>query len=261
MNLHKYDLVIINSSGGKDSVCAMFHMLQMANRQQFSREKIVVSHQELGDMAWPGTKELVQQQADKYGLQTYFTKRRNALGEEETLLEYVERRGMWPSSEQRYCTSDFKRGPGARVVTALTKGMKQSRVLYVYGFRKQESTARAKKQKLTRNKRLTTKTRIVDDYLPIHNWTLGKVWKIIRTWDLPIHRAYSLGMKRFSCVFCVLGCKSDLTIAAIHNPELLKRYVALEEKIGHRFTNDFSMKELAEKRHLYTGKFLIRGHD
>lgn len=244
LDLHDYTHVVINSSGGKDSLCALWEMCRMADAQSYPRSRMIVSHQELGEMEWPGTKELVQRQADLMGLPILYTKRRNAAGYEETLLEYVERRGKWPSYAQRYCTSSFKTEPGARVVTALTRGLKQSRVLYVFGFRKQESTARAKKQALQINKKLTTKTRRVDDYLPIHKWSLKKVWATIQENNLPYPAAYDLGMSRFSCCFCVLASRADLCVSAKANPELLERYLAVEEKIGHHFQANFSLKEL-----------------
>ncbi len=198
----------------------------------------------------------MQRQADLFDLPVHYTARRNASGYEETLLEYVERRGKWPSYGQRYCTSDFKRGPGARVVTALTKGQRQSRVLYVYGFRKQETTARANKRVLQLNKKLTTKTRRVDDYLPIHKWGLKKVWGTIRKNALPYHPAYDLGMSRFSCCFCVLASRADLCISARANPDLLARYAVIEEKIGHRFQSDFSLKELQRLTGKWEGEIL-----
>lgn len=61
---------------------------------------------------------------------------------------------------------------------------------------------------------------------------------------LPYPTAYDLGISRFSCCFCVLGSRADLCISARANPQLLARYAAVEEKIGHRFQSDFSLKEL-----------------
>ena len=80
----------------------------------------------------------------------------------------------WPSRPQRYCTSDFKRGPGARIVTMLTKDMGECTILYVFGFRAEESPARTHKPVLSKNKKLSTKKRSVYEYLPIHKWTEKK---------------------------------------------------------------------------------------
>jgi len=245
MDLHVFDLIIINSSGGKDSLCALFEVMELAKIQNYDTNKIVVSHQDLGEMEWHGTKDLVKKQADLFGLKTYQSKRRDRNGYEENLLEYVERRGKWPSNKQRYCTSDFKRGPGGRVVTELTKG-KNCKVLYVFGFRKDESPSRAKKETLQINKQLSTKIRLVYDWLPIHDWDKEKVWLTIKNNDLPYHPAYDLGMPRLSCCFCIFSPFDALVIAGQHNPKLLNRYVEVEKKIGHTFRSGFSIKSVQE---------------
>src|SRR5690606_2383428 len=98
MNLNDYDLIILNSSGGKDSLVELYEVTRLAKEQRYPLDRIVVSHQDLGEMEWQGTRELVKEQADFFGLKTYYSKRRNKNGYEETLLEYVERRGKWPSN-------------------------------------------------------------------------------------------------------------------------------------------------------------------
>jgi len=246
MELKDYDLVIINSSAGKDSLAALWEMVRLANEQNYPRNKMVVSHQDLGEMEWGGTKELAEQQAKLFGLDFHVSKQRNKEGKNETLLEYVENRGKWPSSQARYCTSDFKRGPGARVVTMLTKGMPKSKVLYVFGFRKDESPARAKKKVFEVNKRLSTKTRTVHNYLPIHTWSIFEVWAVIKENYLPYHPAYDLGMPRLSCRFCIFAPYDALLLAGYANPELLDQYVEVEKKIGHTFTQAFSLVEVKE---------------
>lgn len=244
MNLHDYDLIIINSSGGKDSLCAIWEVCRIADEQGYSLDKIVVSHQDLGDMEWEGTKELVKKQADLFGLKTYYSKRKDKNGYDETLLEYVERRGKWPSNKQRYCTSDFKRGPGARIVTEITKGMDECKLIYVFGFRKEESPSRSKKEVLQTNMQLSTKKRTVYDWLPIHDWTLAMVWSTIYLNNLPYHPAYDLGMPRLSCCFCIFSPFDALVVAGVANPELLERYIQVEKKIGHTFKDGFAIESV-----------------
>jgi len=246
LKLDAYDLVIINSSGGKDSLCSVYELCRMADEQNYSRKNIIISHQDLGRFEWKGTKDLVKKQSDLFGLDMFVSKRRDKNGFEENLLEYVERRGKWMSNKQRYCTSDFKRAPGSRVVTAVTKDMGNIKMLYVFGFRKDESPARSKKIMLTVNDRLTTKKRLVHDYLPIHKWDLKRVWNTIKDNNLPYHYAYDLGMPRLSCVFCIFSPFDALVIAGIANPELLDEYVEVEAKIGHTFKNKSSIAEVKE---------------
>lgn len=247
MNLHDYDVVIINSSAGKDSLCAIWEICRMADEQEYPRQLIHVSHQDLQKIEWPGTKELAIKQAEFFGLIFLHVKRRDKNGKEETLLEYAKRRGKWPSNKQRWCTSDFKRGPGGRVVTAITKDFKSCKVLYVFGFRADESPARKKKEVLKINTVLTTKKRIVHDYLPIHTWDAKKVWSTIKENNLPYHYAYDLGMPRLSCMFCIFSPVDALVIAGRENPELLDEYIKVEEEIGHTFRDKFSIKEVKDK--------------
>lgn len=246
MFLHDYDIVIINTSGGKDSIVAIWDIVETAKRQNYPLDKIHLSHQCLGRMEWKGTKELVKKQAEFFGLQVHYSTRRDKNGHEGNLLEYVLNRGMWPSNMQRFCTSDYKRGPGARVVTALTKDLGKCKVLHVFGFRAQESPARKKKEVLKINKKLTTQTREVYDYLPVHDWDTLTVWGVIKENNIPYHFAYDLGMPRLSCVFCIFSPFDALLIAAYENPELLDEYIEVEEKIGHTFRDGFSLKEVRE---------------
>lgn len=246
IDLKPYDLIIVNSSGGKDSLCALWKIAAMASLQGIPKDRIVVSHQDLGESEWEGVQELVFKQAELYGLKTIVSKRRDKNGYNETLLEYAERHGKWPSRAQRWCTSDYKRGPGSRVVTALTKEMGECQVLYVFGFRKQESPFRSKLEHFSLNKRLSTQRRTVYDYLPIHDWKLTDVWDCIKRHKLPYHWAYDLGMPRLSCVFCIFSPKDALVIAGKHNPELLDKYIAVEKKIGHTFKNGFAISEIKE---------------
>ena len=108
-------------------------------------------------------------------------------------------------------------------------------VLNCMGIRAQESSARAKKAPFERSARLSNRKRTVDNWLPIHDWTEGQVWDLIRSKGLPYHYAYDLGMPRLSCALCIFAPKEALLLAGYHNRELLAEYVAVEERIGHTF--------------------------
>ena len=241
LHLHGFDIVIINSSGGKDSVCAIHEICRMADEQKYPREQIHVSHQDLGEIEWPGVKELVERQCKFFNLQLHITTRKNRAGDSPDLLDYALRRKMWPGPSTRWCTSDFKRGPGARVVTKVAP---KGTVLYVFGFREIESPRRKKMKQFSLNKRLSNKGRTVYDCLPIHRWEDWKVWATIKGAGIPYHYAYDLGMPRLSCVFCIYAPFDALVLAGRHNEELLKRYVAVEQQINHTFRIDFSMKDV-----------------
>lgn len=243
MNLHEYDLVVINSSGGKDSQTALRQTVKLADSQDYPREQLVVVHADLRRVEWKDAKKFAKLQAEHYGLRFEWITR-----EKGDLLDQVAARKKWPDSKNRYCTSDQKRDQIQKVIVKEGRSIAQDkiRILNVMGMRAEESPARAKKQPFTLNKRSTTKSRHVDDYLIIHAWLETEVWADIRESGVPHHWAYDMGMSRLSCVFCIFASQSDLMIAGRHNKELLKTYVELEEEIGHDFKNGFKIAEIQE---------------
>lgn len=262
MNLKDYDLVVISTSGGKDSLAMMSHVVGMAKGQGYPLEKLHAFHADLGTMEWPGTKELVREQCRHFGLELRIGKYRDRDGENPDLLEYVQRRRKklladgrpdapaWPSSAARFCTSEFKRAPGGRNITALHRevlgGASGVRILNAFGFRSEESPARAKRPVTAENKKLTTGKREVTDWLPIHDWDERAVWAEIKRTGARHHSAYDLGMPRLSCVFCIFAPKPALMIAGKANPELLDRYVAVEDEVGSDFRQGQPLRDIKE---------------
>lgn len=246
-NLHDYDFVIINSSGGKDSQTMMRAVVALADAQNYSRDGIIVAHADLGRVEWEGTKELCQEQAEYYGLAFQAIARPQG-----DLLFHVQQRGMWPSPQQRYCTSDHKRGQIAKIITRLDRAyrelydVKTTRVLNCMGLRAEESPARKKKPIFTSSAYGSTKSRQVDLWLPIHDWTEDTVWKDIKASGVPYHPAYDLGMPRLSCCFCIFAPRSALVLAGHHNKALLEEYVLTEIEIEHTFRQDLSLLDIYE---------------
>ncbi len=113
-------------------------------------------------------------------------------------------------------------------------------------MRAQESPRRAKLAPLKLDNRASNGKREVTNWLPIHGMAEDEVWARIRTCRSKehIHYAYSLGMPRVSCCFCIFAPREALIIAGRHNPELLAEYVRVEEKIGHKFRLDLSMAQI-----------------
>lgn len=250
-----WDLVVINTSGGKDSMVAVLEVLSMARELVEDRSRIVLSHQCLGRMEWPGTLDLVKEHAAALELRLMVSRYRSKAREEKTLLQYARERGKWPDNGNRWCTSEFKRGPGGRVITALSRELaldRPARVLNVFGFRAEESPARAKKKPFVRNTRWCSGRKEVWDWLPVHDWKVGRVWGTIRESGLRHHPAYDLGMSRISCCFCIFAPASQLMLAGKANPELLDEYVEAEIEMGHTFQKDLSLVEI--KRRIQAGE-------
>lgn len=246
LDLRSYDVILVNSSAGKDSQAMLDLIHEMATAANVA-ERLVVVHCDLGRVEWAGTRELAEKQAAHYGVRFEVVSRPQG-----DLLTHVEQRRMWPSSTARYCTSDHKRGQVRRVMTKLADEVRarkggQVRILSCMGLRADESPARAKKVTFEFDARASNGRRHVDTWLPIHGWTTAQVWERIRQSGVPHHPAYDKGMKRLSCVFCIFAPKSALLIAGAHNSALLAEYVAVEQKIGHDFRKGFKLRVIQDE--------------
>lgn len=238
VNLLKYDLILVNTSGGKDSSVAAWYVCQLADRVgALGRVRLV--HATFPE-EWEGTVELVKAQAAQLGVPITVVSRG------ESLLDYVRRRRKWPSPRQRYCTSDFKRAPIDKVITQYAPGgpYRRMMVLNIMGIRADESHARAKREPFRRDARRTNRKRIVDEWLPIFRLTVTQVWAVIRQHGIPYHPAYDLGMPRLSCRLCIYAPREALVLAGRHNRAMLQEYVQVEREIGHTFRPNLAMAEV-----------------
>lgn len=252
LDLTAYDIILCNTSAGKDSQTMLRQVCLMAKAQGVL-DRIVAVHADLGEVEWEGVRELAQEQCDHYGVPLIVVKKSGNLD----LLDYIERHGKWPSNKQRYCTSDYKRTPITTVITRLVKQVREARgwkrndprkvnVLNVMGMRAAESPARAKKNPFEFDKRNSNSLRTVHTWLPIHHWTTNQVWDDIRLSGVRYHSAYDAGMKRLSCVFCIFADKASLVIAGKLNRKLLDRYAAAEVRMNHTFRKDFSIGDIRD---------------
>jgi 3'-phosphoadenosine 5'-phosphosulfate sulfotransferase (PAPS reductase)/FAD synthetase len=247
-DLGDYDVILVNSSAGKDSQAMLDLVVERAEAAGV-RDRLVVVHADLGRMEWGGTRELAEKQAAHYDLRFEVVTR--AQGD---LLSQVAARGKWPDAARRYCTSDHKRSQVYRLLTQLAAEVRgplslrgdarPARILNCMGLRAAESPARAKKAAFGFDKMASNGRRHVDTWLPIFDWSEDDVWARIRESGVPHHRAYDLGMKRLSCVFCIFAPRAALIIAGRHNRDLLDSYVAVEQRIGHTFKKSLPIVEI-----------------
>ena len=218
-------LVAVSHSGGKDSQAMTILLSRIVPRDQ-----LVAVHAPLGEVEWPGTIEHIEATLP-VGVPLIFA----PIASGKTLLERVEERGLWPSNSARWCTSDFKTSPIQRELRRYLKTRPRfgGRLVNAMGMRAQESPARARKAPWRRNDRMSVAGREVRDWLPIFDLTTEDVFRIIRDAGQTPHPAYLQGMSRMSCVFCIMASRSDLRTAAQLQPDLYRRYAALERRIGH----------------------------
>lgn len=206
-------------SGGKDSQVMYAYL-----RTIIPDHQIVVVHADLGEVEWQGVQDHIWSTI-KHGL--------NVVRANKTFMGMVEARGMWPSAKHRQCTSDLKRGPIMKFIRQYLKDRGLRIGVNCMGIRAAESAARAKKEPFRFNTAESCGHRDVWDWMPIFDWTTEQVFQYIKDAGQQPFWAYADGNERLSCVFCIMGSVNDLCHGAICNPELYRRYVELERKIGH----------------------------
>lgn len=109
------------------------------------------------------------------------------------------------------------------------------RILHVMGLRAEESPGRRLMAPFSHDTESSNQTRrSVDEWLPIHAWTLREVWAHIRASGIRYHWVYDLGIPRLSCQFCVLASKSALVLSAQVNPAGAYKRLVVEQRMAYR---------------------------
>lgn len=254
-DLASYDLILVNTSAGKDSQATMDVVAEHAAATGVS-DRVVAVHADLGPrIEWPGTTELAAEHAAHYGF-PFEVVRNRVWGD---LLDRIEARGKWPDKKNRYCTSEFKTAQVRILMTALVRlrraawGLSPNgtagrvvRILDVLGMRAEESDDRARRLPFRHDAAASNTKRHVDEWLPIHTWTVDEVWARNEAAGTRHHWAYDRGMSRLSCRFCILASRADLVVSARENPEVAAEYAAAEARMGHRFQARVSMADIIE---------------
>jgi 3'-phosphoadenosine 5'-phosphosulfate sulfotransferase (PAPS reductase)/FAD synthetase len=114
-DLRSYRWVVLHTSAGKDSQAMLDVVVERCDHAGVPRRRLVVVHADLGRVEWPGTRRLAEEQARCYGLDFVAVARPQG-----DLLDHIAARGMFPSPQVRWCTSDHKRGQALKVLTRLT---------------------------------------------------------------------------------------------------------------------------------------------
>jgi DNA sulfur modification protein DndC len=230
-------LFVVNHSGGKDSQ-AMYAVI----RSMVPADQIAVVHADLGDdVEHLGVYDHIEANVDH---PVHVARAIFKDGTRKTLLGAIERRGAWPSSAARYCTSDLKRGPCEKIIRALSKETGRTMIVSCFGFRAEESPARAKRPTWEQSQRNSKAGRTWIDFNPIHDLSTDDVFGVIASVGQEAHPVYAEGNERLSCVFCVMGSTNDLRNGARLRPDLARRYIDLEQKMDHTLRAKQSLEQI-----------------
>ena len=258
-------LFVINHSGGKDSQVMTIRLFEIIPTTQ-----VLVIHADLPGADWKGIWEHIKATAvdnSPYEIQARKCVAVNRNDKEKTFFDLVDSRKRWPSPTTRNCTSDLKRGPIEKVIRHyINENSLSGLVVNCMGIRAEEgkinkdgrASGRAmgldkKHYKATSetitliyDKRNSRAGREYYQYYPIFDIKLQEIWDTIKEAGQTPHWAYSKGMTRLSCMFCIMASAHDLTIAAKLVPDVYKQYCDKEKELD--FT--FAMPVKGEKKFL-----------
>lgn len=257
MAKHSNTVLIVNMSGGKDSVKMMGDL-----RQKYPTVRMIAVMADTGfEHVKPVTAiEWARARCEQFGVEFYVVRNPN-----KTYLEMVERRGMFPSSATRQCTSDLKRGPIQTWIRRAVKSglITEKFIINCMGLRAAESPARAKQPRFKKNVPLSKAGRMVWDWLPIHRDSLADVLRWHWNNNVLLHPVYvdeyhvdgTKGgyLRRFSCRVCIFSTKADLHAIYKNDREAFDMVANLEVKMGFTMRSGESLVQiistpLAEKK-------------
>ncbi|WP_454629639.1 phosphoadenosine phosphosulfate reductase domain-containing protein [Bradyrhizobium cenepequi] len=225
--------VAIGVSGGKDSQAATLAAFAHLDRIGHRGPRVLI-HSDLGSVEWSDSLPVCERLAAHLGVELIVVRR--AAGD---LMDRWESRWAssvrryanletvtlvlpWSTPSMRFCTSELK----THVIAAeLKRRFKGRPFVNITGIRRQESAARARGSVSSPDSSgKFWSWRLISD------WSVDQVFDRIATDGLLPHEAYSRGMSRVSCRFCIMSNEADLKTAAAapESHDLYRRMVGLE---------------------------------
>jgi len=266
--LEQYDRVLVQWSGGKDSLACILYLLELGiepARIELWHQRIDGASGEEAFMDWAGTDRYVQLVGDHLGLPVLYQYREGGFkrelfrenekpapvtfereGRTTTVASVAAERNTRrkfpaPTADlsRRWCSASLKIDVAAKAIRndlQLT-GTRQAPVhlLVVSGERREESPARARYREVEVH-RTNSLARVAHQWRPIIDWSEEEVWEIIRRHSILPHPAYLLGWNRTSCFGCIFSTPDLWAMYRTIAPERFERLARAEEDL--QFTID-----------------------
>ena len=274
--LEQYDLAIVSFSGGKDSLAMLLNLLEL----RVPRDKIQLWHQHVdgepgvelnGFMDWPCTASYCRAIAKGLGVRILFQWKHGGFEREMLRENNLTAPVSYEQQDESIGTSGGKRGKlstrlkfpqvsadlSVRWCSAYVKidpcamaiagdpALKNSRILFLTGERRQESTARSRYAEFERH-RCTNNARRVDQWRMVIDWTEQQVWEIIRRWRIVPHPAYRIGFSRVSCMACIFGMADQWASVRQVAPAKFARILEYERRFGISIKKGRTLEDQAD---------------
>lgn len=278
-DLETYDVIIVMTSGGKDSTAVLLHLLE----QGVPRRKIELWHHRVDGgfdeprvWDWPVTDAYLKAFAEAFDLPLYFSwKHAGITGEmlrQDALTQPTSfqlpggkvmtsggvrgqksTRRMFPAVspdlKKRFCSGTSKIDVGAMAITGQTRFCGK-RTLVCTGERAEESANRSRYLRFEphrTDRRHGKLARHVDHWRPVLDWDEAEVWDSLRRWGVRPHPVYELGIGRCSCAHCVFSSANQFATLREIDPTGFAQMVYFETDMQHTMKNGVSLNEFADQ--------------
>ena len=210
--------IIVNFSGGKDSSALLLWI-----KAHYPSNPITAIYNDTG-FEHPGVLQYIQSMTSQVDVPLV------VLGSQ-GLLNIVEARGMIPGFGCRYCTRALKMNPAAKWIR---HNFPSGKVINCFGFRAEESPARAKKEVLSSHLELCTHHREVLNFAPLLDWRTADVIELVESEGFKLFPTYEY-LSRLSCRYCFLAGKRDREATRLNDPEAFGTVRELLETIDSTY--------------------------
>lgn len=278
-DLASYSHILVQSSGGKDSLAALCALLDRG----VDRRRLVLYHQCIDGepdaepfFDWPCTPRYVALIGEHFEIPVHWAWRQGGFRAELYRTDAVPQpvefvngpvhdivpvkraqpntRRKFPALSadlsRRWCSSALKVDVARRVIAhdPTLQGTldRPSKILVISGERWEESPARARYAAFERHPTWSQR-RQVDWWRPVIGLTENEIWDIIRRYRLLPHPSYLLGYSRASCLACVFSGADHWAMLQKLAPDRFERVAQAEEELGFTIRQGVSVREQAEQ--------------
>jgi 3'-phosphoadenosine 5'-phosphosulfate sulfotransferase (PAPS reductase)/FAD synthetase len=151
----------------------------------------------------------------------------------------------------RWCSAYLKIDV-ASVAINNDPALRDLKICYVSGERREESSARAKYAEVEEH-RTSNKRRRVDHWRNVIDYSEAEVWALIERHGVVPHPAYYLGWGRVSCLACIFGNADQWASVRAVAPERFARVAGYEAEFGKTIKRGKGVTELADGGVPYPG--------
>lgn len=275
----EYVEYIVFFSGGKDSIAAALHLLDLGVKpSQIEINHHLVDGKEGSTlMDWPVTADYCRKFAEAFGMRYVETWREGGFegemmrdgtptapivipGENGELLRLG---GNGPAGTRlkfpqvsadlrtRWCSGYVKVDVGSRYLVNHPRFSDGRKRLVITGERAEESPNRARYASFEAhaddNRHGKRAVRHIDHWRPVHAWREQQVWAIMERYRVNPHPAYRIGFSRCSCMSCIFIANDNWATIRFIAPPHFNRISDYEKRFGVTIHRSMSVEERADK--------------